>query len=117
MLLRLFLALVFVIYAFAAPVNAACVSDERASGSGDCCCAHADTESCTISGSCCPPGPEGDAVQPQAFRFYLHSAFVIAACIAQLPIEFEHKFMVARVIEPVHLASNKLYLKKRALLI
>jgi hypothetical protein len=115
MFLRLFLALVFVVYAFAAPVNAACVSGEGTSAAGCCCCAYTDTGTCTISGSCCPSGPEGDAVPAQAFRYYPHSAFVITACIAQLPIEFQHQFMVARIhSDPVNLASNKLYLKKRA---
>lgn len=116
MSLRFFLALVFVFYAFATPVNAACILDDAANAG--CCCTHIDMQTCTISGTCCPAEHKGDAVPPQAFRYSPHSAFVIAACIAQLRAEFGQKLNGAKIQqEPVHLASNKLYLKKRALLI
>lgn len=117
MLMRLFPALVFVVCALGTPVNAACVSGDGVSAQC-CCCLDTDTSSCSINGNCCPPGPEGDSALPKAYRNYPHFAFVGVAFASALAPAVQHEDLSASLHGlPVHLASNKLYLKKRALLI
>jgi hypothetical protein len=115
MILRLSLALVFMFYAFTTPVGTACVSYDNACA--ECCCAHMDTSECSIGGSCCTPEPKGDST-PQAHHSFPYSAFTVVALAIESPADFKRDFKVASIGQfPTHLGSNKLYLKKRALLI
>jgi hypothetical protein len=115
MLIRWLLALVFVITALAAPVNATCVTDGNEMPS--CCCQHEKTTSCTFSNTCCSYEPVSSAIlhgqqggwQPSASNSVV-STYAAPSVAQSITPDFKYQ-------GALHLASNKLYLKKRSLLI
>ena len=115
MISRLLLALLFVVTVLCAPVSASCAGDSSGSQMS-CCCELADDAGCSIGEDCCDS----------------HSPEPVASARTQLTYQavsfdtpkIEQAFSTTQLKRgpPVtrnafHLADNKLYLKKRSLLI
>jgi hypothetical protein len=117
----LLLALVFAITAVAAPADAGCLSSYKQML--DCCCCESQSQGqkqkshCDISNTCCCSDLITDAAsQPQNVGSQPHAANNV---VIPHPKYFQmHGMVVAyKQQNTLHLGTNKLYLKKRCLLI
>ena len=113
---RVFLALMFSFLSLVAPSSALC-SFEQASESA--CCCVADTDCAVMTGTCCgltdelPIGPPPVSGETMAGSAVYVPQIVLAASAAVVRSIGWRKWQKT----PLHLASNKLYLEKRSLLI
>lgn len=118
MLIRWLLALVFAITTVAAPTDAACVLNYKQMPS--CCCqaqCEDDSAQCSIGNTCCGSDPvTAVTTQPQNAGYQPSSTN--CGILPQTNFLAFDDMVVACTNQPaLHLASNKLYLKKRSLLI
>jgi hypothetical protein len=116
-MLRLLLALLLTLFTLAAPAQALCAFDGAADEPAACCCVQ-DSDCAELSGNCC-----GSPIQPPAAPSQLPHQFSAVALVAAIlkPIPAAETAPILGLTgtqrKPLHLASNKIYLFKRSLLI
>jgi hypothetical protein len=119
--LRIILCLVCIVATNVAPVLAACtLSDAPAANS--CCCEQTNYDECSITqGSCCSDAEHHDKATPSTPLRTVSVPVVLSSSPA--PVRVATLIANAKIIalettrRPLHLASNKVYLEKRLLLI
>lgn len=116
MIIRWLLALIFTIMSVTTPVGATCAMNF--SNAQQCCC-HKDEQdtACTMRDTCCTDEPEtpGSVKGPQVGWHPSECRIVVNV---PGPYEaVENSLTNRKHLAAIHLATNKLYLKKRALLI
>jgi hypothetical protein len=117
-MVKFILALLLAFLTVSGPLHAQCYYENPAAES--CCCARPDVNCVQLSGSCCGTTGEAPALPapnsaetphaPVAAAPQPWSLSVDQVSVVELAVDVENR-------KPLHLASNKLYLLKRRLLI
>jgi hypothetical protein len=117
-MLRLLLAILLTLFTVAGPARALCAFDGAADEPAACCCVH-DTDCAELSGNCCGTPVQPPAVPSQQQQQQFSAVALVNAILAAIPAAEATVTLALPNTQrkPLHLASNKIYLLKRSLLI
>ena len=117
LMIRLLLAVLLACLSLSAPVNAVC-SYESPSAQPCCCSAPVDVSCFQVEQPCCCAADRAPALPVQNQSKTLAAPIALSVpTISLAPIVFDQRASETRLSKPLHLASNKIYLLKRTLLI